>query len=517
VIGQSDFNRNTINYISGDPNVVLERGFNSPGGVAVDPDGNLWVADTGNGRVMRFPKPFEQSNLNDQRANLCLGQINCFARPQREATSSTMGAPLGIAFMVTGHVLVSDVGHNRVLQFRKPDGGDFTDGQAAALVIGQRDFTTSSAGSDSDRLNGPRYITVDSSDRLYIADTVNNRIFVRALVGLDRSGAQASYLLGTTAQPTSVNVSRETGNIWVTFPSANTLVRYPEYQALVFDPNPQPAGDSIGSFAPLSLALDPQDNPIVVEAVHRLAFYYPRLVLQNAANFNTRLITPGMVANVRRVAGSFGGVSGSAPDKAWPRELGDVEVVVDETPSPVRTVGPDKIQFQIPTNFDAPKNIELVVRRKSSGQILGAINTLTEVASVGFFTRNDSGSGQVVALNEDGSENSNVNGATRGSVVKLFGTGLGKIPNMPEDGVAPDADVPSPILPTAIAFNARLLSSSDVKFFGLAPGMIGTFRLDIVVPANAAVNLPNPVVIEYRDVLSRDGLPQGATVTVFVK
>jgi hypothetical protein len=38
-----------------------------------------------------------------------------------------------------------------------------------------------------------------------------------------------------------------------------------------------------------------------------------------------------------------------------------------------------------------------------------------------------------------------------------------------------------------------------------------------VVPANAAVNLPNPVVIEYRDVLSRDGLPQGATVTVFVK
>ena len=518
LIGQSDYNRNTINFSTGDPNVVLERGFNAPAGVAVDPQGNLWVADTGNGRVMRFPKPFEQTTPVNLRANLCLGQANCFARPQREATGRNMNSPIGIAFMVDGHVLVSDFAHNRVLQYRRPPGADFVDGQTASVVIGQRDFSSSAGGVDSDKLNSPRFITIDSSDRLYVADTNNNRIFIRALVNLDRSGPQASYLLGTSAAPTSVNVSRETGNIWVSFPGANAIVRFPEYLALVLDPSPlPPTGDSLQSFAPLSLALDPQDNPIVVEGVHRLAFYYPRLDLQNAANFNRRLITPGMVANVSRVAGSFGDVGGNAPEKLWPRELGDVEVVVDDTPAPLKSVASDKIQFQIPTNFDPPKTIELIVRRKSSGQILGAITAITEVASVGFFSRNESGFGQVVALNEDGTENSNVNGAVRGSVVKLFGTGLGKIANLPEDGVAPEAEIPSSTKPTAVVFNARALAAADIKFFGLAPGMIGTFRMDVVVPANAAVNLPNPVAIEYRDVFSRDGFGPGINVTVFVK
>ena len=517
VIGQSDFNRNSINFISGDPNVVIERGFNTPAGVAVDPQGNLWVADTGNGRIMRFPKPFEQPNLSDQRANLCLGQANCFARPQREATGRNLNSPVGIAFMVDGHVLVSDVAHSRVLQFRRAPGLDFVDGQTASLVIGQRDFASSAAGNDSDRLNNPRFITIDSSDRLYIADTGNNRIFIRALVGLDRSGPQASFLLGTSSQPTSVNVSRETGNIWVSFPGSNSIVRFPEYQALVFDPSPNPTGDALGAFAPLALALDPQDNPIVLESIHRLAFYYPRLDLQNAANLNRRLIAPGMVAQVSRFTGSFGDVGGKASETAWPKELGDVEVVVDELPVPLKSVAPDKIQFQVPSNFDPPKIIELVVRRKSSGQILGAINSLTEVASVGFFTKNESGFGQITALNEDGSENSNVNGAVRGTVVKLFGTGLGKIDGLPEDGVAPTAEIAASSKPSAVAFGGRILSASDVKFFGLAPGMIGTFRLDIVVPANAAVNLPNPIVIEYRDVLSRDGFAPGITATVFVK
>ncbi|BDC52574.1 hypothetical protein F183_A48890 [Bryobacterales bacterium F-183] len=517
VIGQMDFERSTLNYSTGDPNAVLERGFNAPGGVAVDPDGNLWVADTGNGRVMRFPKPFAQEELSNQRANLCLGQANCFATPQKEATSRTMAAPLGIAFMVNGNVLVSDAVLNRVLQFRKGPNGDFTDGQAAFLVVGQRDFSLSAVSADPDRLNTPRNITIDSSDRLYIADTGNNRIFVRALVGLERSGPQASYLLGTSAPPTAVNVSRETGNIWVTFPSVNQLVRFPEYQSLVFDPSPQPAGDVIPSFAPLNLTLDPQDNPIVAEGINRVAFYYPRVDLRNSANKNRRLIAPGMIALVSRVAGTFGDVSGTTPDdKKWPKDLGDIEVLVDETPSALRSVAYDKIEFQIPTNFDAPKEIELVVRRKSSGQILGAIVIPTEVASPGFFSKDESGVGQVLAINDDGTNNDQANGATRGSTVRLFGTGIGKLPNMPPDGEAVTTETPAPSKPTVV-FNSRVLSANDIKYWGLAPGFVGMFRLDVVVPPTAAVNFANPVGIEWRDLLSRDPFAPGVNVTVWVR
>lgn len=517
VIGQSDFNRNAVNFVSNDPDRLLERGFNSPAGVAVDPSGDLWVADTGNGRVMRFPKPFEQPNLGDQRANLCLGQINCFARPQREATSRTMSAPIGMAFMNDGHLAVSDFGLNRVLLFRRPAGGDFSENQAASLVIGQRDFISSAPAPDPDRLNSPRFITIDTSDRLYIADTLNNRIFVRALVGLNSNGAQASYVLGTSSQPTAVSVSRETGNIWVTFPGANLLIRFPEYQALIFDNNPQPPGDNIFAPSPVALALDPQDNPIVAEAINRISFYYPRLDLQNSANLNRRLVAPGMLANVSRIAGGFGEVTAKAPDeKDLPLELADVEVLVDDTPAPLLNVSPSRVQLQIPTNFEAPKQIEMIVRRKSNGQVLGALTIPTEVASPGFFTRDETGTGQIVAQNEDGSPNENVNGATRGTVVKLFGTGLGRIPNMPQDGKAPTADIPAGSRPI-VQFGARPLADGDIKFFGLAAGMVGMFRLDIVVPANAGVNAANPVGILWRDLLSRDGLPFGVTTTVWVR
>src|SRR6185436_8844915 len=40
------------------PSVAL--GLLQPSGVAVDPAGNLYVADTGNNRVLRFPRPFDR-------------------------------------------------------------------------------------------------------------------------------------------------------------------------------------------------------------------------------------------------------------------------------------------------------------------------------------------------------------------------------------------------------------------------------------------------------------------------
>ena len=79
----------------------------------MDSSGNLWVADEGNGRVLRFPSPFQQTGSGPQQANLVVGQLD-FTTTLTGATPQTMGAQAGIAFTKSGGLLVSDALFNRV-------------------------------------------------------------------------------------------------------------------------------------------------------------------------------------------------------------------------------------------------------------------------------------------------------------------------------------------------------------------------------------------------------------------
>ena len=55
VIGQpaGDLFRAVVNYPNGDPDLPTRTGLYRPVGVAIDDGGNLWVADSGNGRSRR--------------------------------------------------------------------------------------------------------------------------------------------------------------------------------------------------------------------------------------------------------------------------------------------------------------------------------------------------------------------------------------------------------------------------------------------------------------------------------
>lgn len=79
VFGQPDFSSNQTNHGLGlnardDHSLATGVGGEAANrGVSVDPQGNVWVADTFNGRVLRFP-------ANSPNANLVLGQVNFTAR-----------------------------------------------------------------------------------------------------------------------------------------------------------------------------------------------------------------------------------------------------------------------------------------------------------------------------------------------------------------------------------------------------------------------------------------------------
>jgi len=106
VLGQPDFtSANAANS---------QNGLNSPNGVAIDSSGTLWVADTGNNRVLRFDNA--TTKANGANADGVLGQAG-FVTKGSSATQTTLYHPGGVTVDASGSVWVADSYNNRVLYF----------------------------------------------------------------------------------------------------------------------------------------------------------------------------------------------------------------------------------------------------------------------------------------------------------------------------------------------------------------------------------------------------------------
>ena len=117
VIGQPDFQQVLVNYPTNNANQPNSSGLYLPRGVAVDLEGNLYVADGGNGRVLRFPSPFTNYQAGTpEQADLVLGQLN-FTSTVPDPTQRTMASPYGLAFTYDTGLMVSDIAMSRVMFF----------------------------------------------------------------------------------------------------------------------------------------------------------------------------------------------------------------------------------------------------------------------------------------------------------------------------------------------------------------------------------------------------------------
>jgi len=125
VWGQPDFASNLPNH---------GRGYGKPdasglalrspgnlgfvGGVGLDPQGNLWITDNENNRVLRFPCDV-QAGVAAKTADLVLGQPD-FTSCRRGKAMNQMSAPCAVRIDGQGTVYVADSLNDRVLVFRPP-------------------------------------------------------------------------------------------------------------------------------------------------------------------------------------------------------------------------------------------------------------------------------------------------------------------------------------------------------------------------------------------------------------
>ncbi|MDE1861603.1 MAG: NHL repeat-containing protein [Thaumarchaeota archaeon] len=85
---------------------------------------------------------------------------------------NTLYIPEGIAFDHEGNLWVVDTGFNRILEFHQP----FKNGEAASMVIGQGNFTSTGPSLSPTGLDQPYGMVFDNSGNMWVADTNNNRI-----------------------------------------------------------------------------------------------------------------------------------------------------------------------------------------------------------------------------------------------------------------------------------------------------------------------------------------------------
>ena len=497
VIGQPDFFRSVSNYPAGQINIRNENGLLLPISLAVDRDGNLWVADQGNARVLRFPAPFSQQQ-RPLRADLVIGQSS-FTAKVTDATSRTMNAPAGLAFTQEGLLLVSDSAHNRVLLFQPP----FTTGMAALKVFGQPDTTSSQPGADNNQMNRPRHISTDTDDRLYVADQGNNRILIFDRVPVAPSNPRAVFILAQGLRaPASVAVSSLNGDIWVADTGGTRgVLRYPRFDRLPIEGDRQ--NYIIPSPNPLAVALDPFNNVLIADSFNRVALHFPRVMVQNAANGLFR-VAPGMWTSAKTLDSllnidlhyAFTDQTAIGPTlPAIPKDLADIEVRVNDERMPVWYVSPFQINFLMANGAPSSGRVEVQISQASTGRIIAAESVPMDVASPAFFTAPGTGRGQIAAFNQDGSLNSSENQLPRGQVIQMYATGAGMIPNAPPDGAPAEGLVLTPDKPRVFV-NLEEVPPDDVQYSGLAPGLPGVWQINVRVSERVPPN-DNVVVLMF--------------------
>jgi uncharacterized protein (TIGR03437 family) len=217
----------------------------------------------------------------------------------------------------------------------------------------------------------------------------------------------------------------------------------------------------------------------------------------SAASSDNTSTAPGEILSI------YG--TGIGPDQPLPaqldtdgnvtRNLGGVTVTFNGTPAPILYAAPGQINLVAPFSL-TPGTTHIELRR--AGTLLLALDRAVTPTHPAFFTTSELPSGQLAALNQDGTVNSAINPAAAGSIVSIFATGLGAMTPTPVDGSIPLVPGFRPTAPFSFQLFIVLAGGfvPEIDYIGNAPGLVQgaiqiNFRLPSVTPFDGTVETLN--------------------------
>jgi len=193
---------------SGDNGPATSATLDSPTGVAVDANGNIFIADSHNHRIREVSSGTITTIAGTGTAG--------FSGDNGAATSAQLALPSAVAVDSTGNIYIADTNNQRIRMIS---------GTTISTIAGDGEelFAGDGAAATAAVLDSPTGVAVDKSGNVYIADRHNQRIrmisgtTISTIAGSGTAGFSGDGATATAAQlfkPSGVSVDAS-GNVYI--------------------------------------------------------------------------------------------------------------------------------------------------------------------------------------------------------------------------------------------------------------------------------------------------------------
>ena len=179
--------------------------FDYPNGIYVDAQGNVYVSDVGNNRVLEFP-PGATNGI------VVAGGNGAGSAPNQ------LNFPRGLYVDGSGNIYVVDMNNNRVQEW------------VAGAAVGITVAGGNGAGNAANQLNNPMGLFVDPLGDMYIADQANNRVqewLAGATTGITVAGGNGAGPGANQLNGAIWVFVDATGNVYVSDQNNNRVQKWP--------------------------------------------------------------------------------------------------------------------------------------------------------------------------------------------------------------------------------------------------------------------------------------------------
>jgi uncharacterized protein (TIGR03437 family) len=435
-----------IQGFSGDNGPAAAAQLSTPVAIAMDPAGNLYIADINNYRVRKISDGVISTVAGSVGVRACgvaadaAGNVyisDCFA-------SRVLKVSKGVAtpVAVNGHYYFGATFHPTGLAL-DPAGNLYMTNGGAILKLSNGGVTTVTGGTG---------VTLDASGNLYVADG-------------------------------NLGLIRKFSNGTITSSPMNPPSAFPGYGIAV-----DSSGNVYGSDGIHILVLKPTGattapSPLSVDFVNNAA-----------GNFFVGT-APGEIVTLKGSGlGPAQLVSAKAgSDKFYPTQLAGTSVEFNGVAAPLLYASSTQVAAVVPFNVTGPI-VQAVVNYQDQTSV--PLTMQVFASAPGLFTADGTGTGQAAAINEDGTINSASNPAPIGSIISLYATGGGQTSPAALDGQVSGPPLARLTLPVSVEIDGSLLSSSQLQYAGPAPGEIaGVTQINVPLLQGLTTGSSAPVVI----------------------